>query len=209
MHKVVVIGAGPAGCVAALILARAGVHVTLIEQHRFPRDKVCGECLSNLALTTLERLGLTARVRNLGPAILNEIAIHCAHGAEYHLSLPRPMWGISRRAFDELLLNEAMRAGVEVLQPVRCESIDGDPVVVRIRDLRTNEVRALEAEHILLCDGKGAIVDPAPKSTGDFGIKAHFQNVECSGNVIELYGCRGLYGGLCAIENGTSNTAFS
>jgi flavin-dependent dehydrogenase len=209
MRSVVVIGAGPAGCVAALILARAGVRVTLIEQHRFPRNKVCGECLSDLALTTLERLGLASRVRTLGPTILNEIAIHSAGGAEYHLALPRPMWGISRGAFDELLLNEAKGAGVEVLQPVRCESISVDPVGIRVRDLQTNDVRTLDAEQILLCDGKGSLIDPVPKSTGDFGIKAHFQNIESSRNVIELFGCRGLYGGLSAIEGGISNTAFS
>ena len=68
--KVTVIGAGPAGCVAAMLLARSGVDVTVVEQHLFPRDKVCGECLSALAIQTLEAVGLAEGLWGLGPAEL-------------------------------------------------------------------------------------------------------------------------------------------
>ncbi len=53
---VVIVGAGPAGASAAIVLARAGRSVLLIEKQRFPREKVCGGCLSgptHLALKTL------------------------------------------------------------------------------------------------------------------------------------------------------------
>jgi len=50
---VVVIGAGPAGALAALELARQGVPVLLVERRRFPRWKVCGACLSGQALAAL------------------------------------------------------------------------------------------------------------------------------------------------------------
>jgi len=55
MRTATVIGAGPAGSTAAMLLARAGWSVTLVEQHRFPRDKVCGECLSALGIDVLTR----------------------------------------------------------------------------------------------------------------------------------------------------------
>ncbi|MEO8411175.1 MAG: FAD-dependent oxidoreductase, partial [Propionivibrio sp.] len=41
---VAIIGAGPAGAAAAILLARAGWTVALIEKRAFPRRKVCGEC---------------------------------------------------------------------------------------------------------------------------------------------------------------------
>ena len=54
---VVVVGAGPAGCVAALVLARAGVKVCLLDRALFPREKLCGDTLNPGALSILDRLG--------------------------------------------------------------------------------------------------------------------------------------------------------
>lgn len=56
-HDVVVIGAGPAGCAAAITLARAGVDVLLVDKARFPRDKCCGDGLTTSALRRIESLG--------------------------------------------------------------------------------------------------------------------------------------------------------
>jgi geranylgeranyl reductase family protein len=43
---VLILGAGPAGTTAAIHLAGKGYRVTLIDQHNFPRDKICGDALS-------------------------------------------------------------------------------------------------------------------------------------------------------------------
>ena len=53
-HDALVIGAGPSGTASAILLAKAGWQVALMEQYRFPRQKVCGECISaiNLAYWT-------------------------------------------------------------------------------------------------------------------------------------------------------------
>jgi geranylgeranyl reductase family protein len=59
---VAVVGAGPAGAVAGLILARAGHRVVLIDRRRFPRDKACGDALIPDALAALSRQGLLERV---------------------------------------------------------------------------------------------------------------------------------------------------
>ena len=61
--EVVVVGAGPAGSVAALVLARAGVEVRLVDRAGFPRDKLCGDTLNPGALSILDRLGIGNRVR--------------------------------------------------------------------------------------------------------------------------------------------------
>jgi geranylgeranyl reductase family protein len=65
-----IIGAGPAGSVAAIELARGGARVALVDRHEFPRDKTCGDALIPDALGVLERLALKdtalARARLLG-----------------------------------------------------------------------------------------------------------------------------------------------
>ena len=54
----VIVGAGPAGSTAAILLARAGWSVALVERQQFPRRKVCGECLAASNLPLLWTLGV-------------------------------------------------------------------------------------------------------------------------------------------------------
>ncbi len=68
--------AAPPAASAALLLARAGHTVELLEQHRFPRDKVCGECLSALGIDVLARAGLHGPLRALGPVVLERAMVH-------------------------------------------------------------------------------------------------------------------------------------
>src|SRR5687768_3217873 len=100
MQSVVIVGAGPAGSVAGTLLARMGWIVELIEQHRFPRDKVCGECVSPLGVETLRRLGLERALRRAGVVSLQRSAFVAVDGSEAVASLPREMWGISRVKLD-------------------------------------------------------------------------------------------------------------
>lgn len=206
MPDVTIIGAGPGGSTAAILLARAGWDVTLIEQSRFPRDKVCGECLSALGFDVLSRLGLTEAFRKAGAIPLEYAAIHAPSGRSMRIALPKPMWGLSRRVFDQLLLDAAIASGARIRQPARCESLSA---VLQIRDLTTNRVESSSPAHVILADGKAAFADDTPAPSGDFGIKAHFANVDGPRDAIELFGVRGSYGGLAAIEDNRWNAAFS
>src|SRR5256885_16136072 len=99
------------------------------------------------------------------------------------------MWGGPRVARDGLVLNAAQAAGVVVRQPARAEAMDvGAKPAVRVRDLVTNVVERLEADRIIVADGKAALLgDGPPPPTGDFGIKAHFTNVNGRPDRIELF----------------------
>src|SRR5262245_59324100 len=107
MKQILIIGAGPAGSIAGIVLARAGFTVTIVEQQRFPRDKVCGECLSSVGIDVLSRLRLSAEVQHLHPVPLHRSILFDQHGHSQAVELPRPMWGISRLALDEWLLQTA------------------------------------------------------------------------------------------------------
>ena len=69
------IGAGPAGSACAQQLARAGFKVLLVDQHQFPRDKVCGDGLIPDAHTAFGRLGVHQAVMR-GEEVLVEAEIH-------------------------------------------------------------------------------------------------------------------------------------
>ena len=62
-----VIGAGPAGCAAAITAAAAGRDVVVVDRASFPRDKTCGDGLTTEALRTLEALGLPLRALTVTP----------------------------------------------------------------------------------------------------------------------------------------------
>ena len=65
-----IIGAGPAGASTAILLKLAGWRVILVEKSAYPRQKVCGECLSAASLALLDRLGVGAAVRDrAGPEL--------------------------------------------------------------------------------------------------------------------------------------------
>jgi flavin-dependent dehydrogenase len=205
MPEVLIIGAGPAGCVAAILLARAGWNVHIVEQHRFPRDKVCGECLSALGIEVASRLGITEGLKKLGAVELTRTILIAPDAQEVQIQLPAPMWGVSRSTMDDCLLQLARDAGASIMQPARCEKlIGGDFPTAHIRDLRDNSTTPLAISRILLCDGKGT-----SQPTSDLGIKAHFVDVDAPRDAISLFGLSGHYVGVAPIESDRWNVAMS
>src|SRR5215831_11182439 len=69
-YQAVIIGGGPAGSTAALMLAQANWSVAVVEKAGFPRRKVCGEYVSASVLPLLRRLGVAASFQNVaGPEV--------------------------------------------------------------------------------------------------------------------------------------------
>ena len=73
MLDVLIVGAGPAGTVAAAVLARSGARVRIVDRARFPRDKLCGDTVNPGTLTILRRLGLADRLETRGLPITGMI----------------------------------------------------------------------------------------------------------------------------------------
>ena len=108
-YDAVVIGAGPAGGIAALGLARAGRRVLLVDKHRFPRAKVCGCCLNASAVATLRGAALGGPLDALTPRPVDRLVMRAGNRVA-RLPLPAGV-SLSRPALDGMLADAAVAAG--------------------------------------------------------------------------------------------------
>ena len=128
----VIVGAGPAGSSAAILLARAGWSVALVEKQRFPRRKVCGECIAASNLPLLDALGIGPVFNSVAGPELRKVAL--MRGDQTIIAdLPESRdgkyrWGraLGRATLDTLLIERARVVGVLVLQPCSVQAIEGE-----------------------------------------------------------------------------------
>jgi menaquinone-9 beta-reductase len=113
---VLVIGAGPAGSAAAQIMARSGLDVVLIDQHAFPRDKICGDGLIPDAHHALERLGLLEEVM-VHAQVVHEVTCIGPQGGR--IGVPGQLAVLPRKQLDLILCRAAVAAGARMFAPAR------------------------------------------------------------------------------------------
>ncbi len=152
----VIVGAGPAGSLAAHQLASRGLRTLLVERSVFPRDKVCGGCVGARAVAQLELLGLGHVARGHGGVPLDGLQI-CRGSRRVAVPLSGGV-AISRRAFDAALVDAAVAAGA-VFRPETSATVVpafADPAAsFRQVALRTRGRDATEiaARVVLVADG--------------------------------------------------------
>lgn len=148
---VAVIGAGPAGSAAAWQLASRGHDVVLVDQHVFPRDKVCGDGLIPDAHAALRRMGVLDEVMAQARRV-SHVRLTGPRGGR--VDVPGTLAVLPRLQLDHILVRAAERAGARLLMPARFEAplFEGDRVAgVRLR--RGEATHELHARWVLLATG--------------------------------------------------------
>jgi geranylgeranyl reductase family protein len=148
---VLVVGAGPAGSIAAYTLARGGARVVLADKAAFPRDKACGDLVGPRGLQTLRELGLREPAGpSLGDMVVlgpgrRGVRLPCFAGSCY----PGRAVAVPRTILDASLRAAALDAGAEAVTGRAGQPIERDG---RIAGFRCGEV-AVRADVVIGADG--------------------------------------------------------
>src|ERR1039457_285735 len=221
-YDAIIVGAGPSGSTAAILLAQAGWSVALIEKQRFPRRKVCGECIAASNLPLLDALGIGDAFTAVAGPELRRVALLC--GAQsVSAALPasedaKHPWGrgLGGEHLDVLLLQRAKAVGASVLQPCAAQSLSGQP-----GDFRCN-VTTVDSDQALTLRAPVAIAaygswQPLPadrarrrverRGSNLLAFKANFSNVRLEEGLLPVLSFRGGYGGMVIADHGTTTLA--
>ena len=204
IHEVAILGGGPAGAAAAILLARAGRAVLLIEKEPAAHDKVCGEFISWEAVHYLRQLDID--LIKLGAQPVNNLRLvngpHIVAGP-----LAFSAWSLSRRILDEALLTQAIHAGVQVRRGHAVTGLEraGENWAIKMG------AQSICAANVFLATGKHEIRGwrRTEKPPGFIGFKMYFQlspsQREELRDMVEVVLFEGGYAGLELVEDDTVN----
>lgn len=214
---VLVVGTGPGGAAASILLAREGFRVLAVDAVHFPREKACSEFMSPAVIPIFERLGVMERLGAAGDRPLGT-TVHGPNGAQ--LTGRFAPWGaarglaLPRRVLDACLVEAARDAGVRLLEGTRVrdllyergavagavvEGADGAAVIRSRVVIGADGLRSVVARRL------GRRIHSHPRR---LAFVAHVRNVSGVGASAELHVGRSGYVGVNPIGSGVSNVAL-
>ncbi len=205
---VAVVGGGPAGCSAAITLAKRGLRVILFESKTYPHDKLCGEFLSPECVPLLGDLGLGQRLGELQPVPIQTVSFSAPDGTAWETRLPGTALGLSRKRLDALLAEQAQLAGVTVREAETVDGLSGDLTGgFVLRTTGKEHAATIQARAVLAAHGRRSGLDRVlgrrflEKHQPYLAFKAHFRGPPIPRR-IELHAFQGGYCGMSEIEGG-------
>ncbi len=216
-HDAVIVGGGPSGAAAAVLLAQAGWSVAIVEKTPFPRRKVCGEFISETTWPLLRELGVAEALQAIAGPVVRRVGIFAGStviASPLERTSARAEDGgraVGREYLDTLLLQRAAIVGAEVLQPWTLSGFgkDRDRYICRVTEKGGGQTRELRSRVIIGAHGSwetGVLptqVLRQPPRAGDlFGFKAHFRDGTLANDLMPLLAFPGGYGGMVHTDNG-------
>lgn len=183
-----VIGAGPAGCAAAITAAGQGLRVGVIDKAVFPRDKICGDGLTTNALRYLDRLGVSLSEAR-STSVVSDVLLRSPYGREVHLALPdregqgRRYASVVQRAELDQALFEAASGVADVRGGWALDALELTAHGARATVSARGSTHRLDAPWVIAADGmwsptRRALGLAVPGYRGDWhGFRQYFHGV--------------------------------
>lgn len=205
----IIVGAGPAGCAAAITLANDGTRATMLEASRETGDAICGGFLSWQALERARQLGIDPA--SLGGHKVTQVRLFAGE-RRAAARLPQPGLGLSRHRLDSDLMAHAIRVGVGVERGVRVRGVDAATATTR-------DGATLTGGAVMLATGKYAMrgqdrVPPQPAASDPVvGLRLRLpprpELQRLVNDAVELFLFDGGYAGLVLQEDGSANLCLA
>lgn len=153
---VIVVGAGPSGCAAAITLARRGRRVRVVDRARFPRPKTCGDALSNRAVSLVRALGAGDALDKAPHALVEGALVVFPDGKVVRRSYgSAPGWIVPRFDLDAgLRASLSAHANIDVVEGVAARELVTEGG--RVTGVRTDDA-TWNARMVIAADGPGSI----------------------------------------------------
>lgn len=196
-YDLAVIGGGLAGLSLAILQAKAGRQVVLLEQKKYPAHKVCGEYISLESWAFLEQLGVPLSDWDL--PIIQRLQL-TAPARSLDLPLDLGGFGVSRYQLEMELLALAKALGVQVEVETKVLDITRHAEGFELR----HSAGTVEARQAAGSWGRRSVLHPQPVQKRNYvGIKWHLEG-PLPADLIALHNFSGGYAGMSRIEAGKS-----
>jgi len=204
---VCVVGAGPAGSLAAAELAAAGFRTLLVDRADFPRDKVCGDGVSPRAVRILKSAGLYQEDVFSRFSRIEGVRIRSPEGAVLEVSFRGDEeigegYVIPRKIFDQFLLEGALRRGAEFRGRCEVDHVESGSAQAHIRGTCGGTAFWARCRHVVAAWGAqggrlSADFPPCPKASlfSCVAVRAHYEGLKGLGPFMEIHFDRGLVPG--------------
>jgi flavin-dependent dehydrogenase len=216
VDDVAIAGAGPAGSLAALILARAGLRVRLFDRARFPRHKLCGDTLNPGALAVLQRhLDVSSLVAQSDA--IDGMILTGPRGVTVRATYGEGIAGraITREVMDQWLASRAVEAGVAFEENVRVKAAAiSDSRVAGLIVASGGASMTHPARIVIAADGRrsnlaiGRRLAHQPRRPRRWAIGAYFTGVTGVTRLGEMHVRQGHYIGVAPVPGGLTNACL-
>ncbi|HLW60535.1 MAG TPA: NAD(P)/FAD-dependent oxidoreductase [bacterium] len=222
MLDALVVGGGPAGSIAAAVLATRGCRVLVAERARFPRTKPCGDYLNPGCGAVLERVGAVAEVERVALpvpgmriAAPSGVSVVTAFSSGGGYALPR-------RTLDYVLMAHAARKGAAVIEEARVTALEPEARGLRVTVERGPGPVRRESYHARLVIGADGIRSEVarmigagnPPRSGRFTVGAYLRDLPpdaAPGERLpgEIHFARDRYCGVAYLPGGLANVTIA